>query len=59
MDLNRVLAELAKERELIDEAIAHLERLPRGRQGVSSRPRRRVREEKPQEKARAAGAAFD
>jgi hypothetical protein len=59
MDLNRVLAELAREREMINEAIAHLERLPARDLGVSSRPRRRVREERPHEKARAAGAGFD
>jgi hypothetical protein len=59
MDLNKVLAELARERELIDEAIAHLERLPKGVQTASSLPRRRGREEKPKEKTRTAGAAFD
>jgi hypothetical protein len=59
MDLNRVLAELARERDLIDEAIAHLERLSTGTQSIANVPRRRVHEQKPQEKARAAGAAFD
>ena len=59
MDLYKVLAELARERELIDEAIAHLERLSTGTPGISSRPRRRVDEEKPQERARAAGGALD
>jgi hypothetical protein len=58
MDLHRILAELARERELIDQAIAHLERLPLRTQAVSRSPRR-SREDKPQEKARAAGAAFD
>lgn len=57
MDLDRVLAELLRERDLIDEAIAHLERLPASTPSVSSRPRGRGRE--PQEKTRAAGAAFD
>jgi len=59
MDLNRVLAELLRERDLIDEAIAHLERLSAGTPSVSSRPRGRGREDEPQAKTRAAGAAFD
>jgi hypothetical protein len=59
MDLHRVLAELLRERDLIDEAIAHLERLPTGMRGVSSRPRGHVNSDEPQEKARTAAAAFD
>jgi hypothetical protein len=59
MDLYRVLAELSRERDLIDEAIAHLELLSTGERGIPGRPRRRVGEDKPLEKARVAGAAFD
>jgi len=59
MDLDRVLAELLRERDLIDEAIAHLERLETGTHGVASRTRGRVPADELQEKARAAGAASD
>jgi len=59
MDLYRVLGELLRERDLIDEAIAHLERLPTGTRGVPSRPRGRMQADEPQEKACAAGEAFD
>lgn len=59
MDLDRVLAELLRERDLINEAIAHLERLPTGTQSVSSRPRGRARVSEPDRKDRAAGAAMD
>jgi len=59
MDLDRVLAELLRERDLIDEAIAHLERLPAGSQGVSSRPRSRTHSNEPQDRGRAAGASCD
>jgi len=59
MDLNRVLAELARERDLIDEAIAHLERLSTGAQGIVNDPRRRVHGQKSHEKARVAGGGFD
>jgi hypothetical protein len=52
MDLDKVLAELLKERKLIDEAISHLERLSVATQGISSRPLRREHPEKPHERAR-------
>ena len=58
MDLNKVLSELIMERDLLDEAIAHLERFSTGVQ-VSNRPQRRVRQDQPQEKARSAGSGFD
>jgi hypothetical protein len=57
MDLNRVLAELVRERDLIDEAIAHLEQL--SKPTSSSQPRRRVDADKSQDRVRAAGGAFD
>lgn len=59
MDLNKVLAELITERNLIDDAIAHLEKLSTGTQGVSTRPEKRAQPAKPQEKTRAAGGNFD
>lgn len=57
MDLDRVLAELLRERDLIDKAIAHLERFSTGTQGVSSRPQGRAHADARKEKARAAGGA--
>jgi len=59
MDLDRVLAELLRERDLIDQAIAHLERLPTGTQGGSIRPSGRAYGDEPKAKARAAGGALD
>jgi len=59
MDLDRVLVELLRERDLIDDAIAHLERLPTGVRGVSSRPQGRIQEDEARAKVRASGAAFD
>jgi hypothetical protein len=60
MDLDRVLAELLRERDLIDKAIAHLERFSRGTQDVSSRPRGRAHADATKEKVRSAsGAALD
>lgn len=57
MDLDRVLAELLRERDLIDKAIAHLERFSTGTQGVSNRPRGRAHVDTPKEKARVATSA--
>ena len=59
MDLDKVLTELIMERNLIDEAIAHLERLSTGAQGISIRPQRRTQQDKPREQVRAAGAGFE
>jgi hypothetical protein len=60
MDLHKVLAELLRERDLIDDAIAHLERLPWGTHGASNdRPRGRGHAAKPPEQARTAGADLD
>lgn len=59
MDLDKVLAELIRERDLLDEAIAHLERLSTGPQDVSSRPKRETNPDKPKERARGVGAASD
>jgi len=59
MDLDKLLADLRKERDLIDEAISHLERLPTGTRGVSSRRRGRANANEPPQKAHAAGAGLD
>ena len=53
MDLNKVLNQLIMERDLIDKAIASLERLPAGKP-VPGRPRK-TPVIHAQEKARAAG----
>jgi hypothetical protein len=59
MDLDKVLAELLKERDLIDEAIANLERLSTGPRDTNGRPQSRAYPEKRQEKVRSAGGVFD
>jgi hypothetical protein len=59
MDLNKVVADLIRERDLLDEAIAHLERLAAGTPGSPSRPQRASRPEKRAEKVRTAGSSFD
>jgi hypothetical protein len=59
MDLNKVLAELIKERDLLDEAIAHLERFSTGAEAVSIRPQRRGYPDKRQEKARDVSTPVD
>jgi hypothetical protein len=51
MELDKVLAELLKERNLIDEAIALLEPLSTRTHGVRSRPQRRVLPDEPQKEA--------
>jgi len=55
MDLNKVLTQLIMERDLIDKAIAHLERLSTGRHDLPGRARRRAHAEKPQEKTHTVG----
>jgi hypothetical protein len=57
MDLDKVITELIRERNLIDEAIAHLERLSTGAQGISI-PQRRTQSDKLRGQVRAAGAGF-
>ena len=59
MDLDRVLAELIKERDLLDEAIARLERLAPGPQGGAGRPPSRVYPENREERARGVSPSFD
>ena len=58
MDLNKVLAELLRERDLIDQAIANLERLSSGMLGVPERRPSRANPPKP-ERVRTAGQSFD
>lgn len=57
MDLDKVIAELMRERDLLDRAIAHLEKLSPGIHGVSSS--RETDAERRQLRARHAGAASD
>jgi hypothetical protein len=59
MDLNKVIVELIRERDLLDEAIAHLEQLAGVTQLVSSPSPRVARSEKRQEKVRTAGGGSD
>jgi hypothetical protein len=57
MDLNKVIAELMRERDLVDRAISHLEKLSPGIYGVSSS--RQPDEERRPLRARHAGAISD
>jgi hypothetical protein len=59
MDLNKLVDELIMERNLIDQAIANLERLSTGSQGISRPPKRRTQGEKLPEQARTARAGID
>jgi hypothetical protein len=59
MDLNKVLAELIRERDLLDDAIAHLERLAADQQGVSRRLPRSISPGKRQQKVQTASAGLD
>jgi hypothetical protein len=59
MDLNKVLAELIRERDLLDDAISHLEQLAADKQGVSSRLPRPASPGKRQQKVHTAGAGLE
>lgn len=59
MNLNKILAALIVERDLLDKAIANLERISTGPGDSGSHTKRRVPSPTAPEKVRAAGAQFD